>query len=582
MGMPIADDDAAEPLSVAAPDPIQRWIDDELLFRRRRGRRRWLESLAALAGALAVAGSCWAAGWQSAAIVVLGIIGLFVGAGLGLLLLRQCLSAGHPVVAVARAVVEEAVGTRMSILLIMLVLIGLPSLPLILDSTERLSYRMQFFLNWSLSGAFVLLAIVTIALCCGTVCGDISSYRIHLTLSKPLRRWEYLVGKWVGVVLLNLLLVGLIGLGTYATAQALRRQPAADSADYRAVEEQVLTARRAIHPEHPRREEYERLVTNEMKRVRDEDPALFDLDAEGGRRRIRTRMLYAWHTVSPDVVSSYLFTGLQKVKETTPVMQLRLEPFADNSKVSEAEVKFSMWLNERPFPVKQGNHEEYVLAVSQIHTLEIPTVAISDEGSLLVTIANRNLVMPGQAQPTVIGFTPGKGLELLYRVGSFEGNVIRSVIVIWAKLAVLAAFAIAAGAWLGLPTAMLAAMMIFGAALANAFIADAIDIYTGVDDVRPTFVSMVRLRAGILWEFVNDLQWWSAAKTIGAYLGDGFLLLIPVFGNYDSITEVATGRLVSLGETASAVGVLAVAYPAVLLALGWVFLERRDLMSSSL
>lgn len=563
------------------PFPPQRWIDDELLGKRRQRRRFLVQWLLGVTLSLAAAGVCWLTELPAFAVVIAGATALVLSARVGIVILRQLLSTSHPIPAVARVIVEEAVGTRLSVLLVMLVLVGLPCLPLVLDSGERLSYRMQFLLNWSLSGAFVLLAFLSIALCCGTVCGDISSSRIHLTLTKPVRRWEYLFGKWLGIAVLNLLFVALVGLGTYTTAQALRQLPAVDTSDLRAVEEQVLTARIAANPVHPRQDDYEKLVSNEIKRIRDEDPELFDLDPVNAKRRIRTTQLYKWHTVSPDVVASYLFTGLDGVKERTPVIQLRLKPFAPNSAISEADVQFSMWLNERPFPVKDGKQEDYVLSVNQIHTIELPTVSINDEGTLLVTIANQNLVMPGETRPTSISFTPGKGFQLLYRVGSFEGNIFRATIIMWAKLSLITAVALTAAAWLGLPVAMLASMMFLAAAIASGFLADAIDIYTGIDDATPTFVSMMRLRMGILGEYLLRLQWWSATKAIGSYIADGFLLLVPDFSRYDSITAAATGHLVSFWEMLSAVGFLVLFYAMLVLLLGWLFLERRDLVRNS-
>lgn len=562
-------------------DPPSRWIDDEQLGKRRQRRRLFGGMLAGLTFAGLCAASAWALAWYSIAVSVMGIASLVVAAVVGVASLRAALSVSHPIAAVARVIVEEAVGTRLSILLVMLVLIGLPSLPLVLDADERLSYRLQFLLNWSLSGAFVLLAVVTIAVCCGSICGDISSGRIHLTLSKPLRRWEYLAGKWCGISLLNLLLISLVGIGTYATAQAVRNQPTVDSSDLRAVEEQVLTARKEALPVHPRQDEYDELVANEITRIRDEDPAVFDLDPVNARRRIRTTMLYKWHTVSPDVVTSFLFTGLDGVKDKTPVMQLRLKPFAPNSAISEAEVQFAIWLNERPFPVKDGNHEDYVLSVNQVHTIEVPTVAINDKGELLVTVANRNRVMPGESRPTSISITPGKGFQLLYRVGSFEANLVRAIIVLWAKLAVISAVALAAASWLGLPVAMLASMIFLAAALASGFLADAIDIYTGVDELRPTFVSMMRLRLGILLDFLLNFQFWSAIKTIGSYAADGFLLLVPDFSEYDSITAAATGKLVTIWDSVAAVLFLGFGYTSLMLVAGWRLLERRDLVGSS-
>lgn len=575
---------AVEPPSFSAgPDPreIPSWFDDESpRGRRTRRLRRFARPLAVVA-ALGGAAALWYGDRPAAAITILGIVSLALGVVFGVAFLRRLLSAGHPVSAVARAIVEEAVGTRLSVLLVMLVVVALPTLPLVLDPGERLAYRLQFFLDWSLSGASVLLSLITIALSCSSVCGDIESHRIHMALSKPLRRWEYLLGKWLGVILLDLLLVGLVGVGVYSFAESLRRSPAADNADRRAVEEQVLTARASARPVHPRQQDFDKAVEAAITQIRNDDPMLFDKDPAAARRRIFNQHVFLWHTVSPDVVSSYLFTGLDAAVMRTQVLQLRLQPFADNSKTSTAEVRFALWLNERPYPVKQGKHEEYVLAAGPVHTLELPAMAIAEDGTLRVTIANRNMLMPGDPAPTSIGFNPGEGLELLYRVGSFEGNVVRGLLVMWAKLAMLAAASLAAASWLGLPVAMLASLMVFAVAVASGFLADAIDIYTGVDVDNPTFTSMLRLRTTLLMERVAKFEWWDAIKTVGSYLAEAFLSLIPSFGDYDSITQVATGRLVPAAEAAAGVCELGLAYPLLLLAVGWWLLERRDLVSSS-
>jgi hypothetical protein len=579
--LPIA---AARPQALSAgPDPreIPSWFDDESPRGRRTRRLKGLVRPLAVLAALGIALALWYGGRPAPAITILGIVSLALGVVFGVAFLRRVLSAGHPVIGIARAIVEEAVGTRLSVLLVMLVVVALPTLPLVLDPSERLAYRLQFFLDWSLSGASALLALITIALSCSSVCGDIESHRIHMALSKPLRRWEYLLGKWLGVVLLDLLFVALVGLGVYAFAESLSRSPAADNADLRAVEEQVLTARASARPVHPRQQEFDKAVEAAIAEIRKDDPALFDKDAAGARKRIFSQHVFLWHTVSPHVVASYLFTGLEAAKLRTPVVQLRLQAFADNSSTSAAEIRFALWLNERPYPVKQGKHEEYVLAAGPLHTLELPSTAIADDGTLRVTIANRNMVMPGDPAPTSIGFNPGEGLELLYRVGSFEGNMLRALLLMWAKLAMLSAVALAAAAWLGLPVAMLASLMVFAAAVASGFLADAIDIYTGVDIADPTLTSMLRLRGTLLMERVAKAEWWEAIKTVGSWAGDAFLMLIPSFGDYDSITQVATGRLVSAASTAAGVCELGLAYPLLLLAIGWWLIERRDLVSST-
>jgi cation transporter-like permease len=56
---------------------------------------------------------------------------------------------------------------------------------------------------------------------------------------------------------------------------------------------------------------------------------------------------------------------------------------------------------------------------------------------------------------------------------------------------------------------------------------------------------------------------------------------VPSFGSHDGVTEVATGRLLSLSQMLASCGELAVLYPFLLLAVGWLLLERRDLVNVS-
>jgi hypothetical protein len=566
-----------EPESRLAGDGLPPWLADNPAA----GRRKRLARPAAAIAALALAAGLWAAGRPATAIAVAGAVALAVGFVVGVAVLRQLLSGSHPVLGVARAIVEEAIGSRLSILLVMMVVVTLPILPLLLDPQERLAYRLQFLLTWSLSGASVLLAVITIALACGSVCGDIESRRIHMTLSKPIHRSEYLLGKWLGVILLDGMLVGLVGIGVYAGVLALAKTSAADAADRLAVQEQVLTARVVARPVHPSGTDFDRSVAATIEEIRNSDPASFDRSPERARKRIVAQRVHEWHTVTAEVVSSYLFTGLDKQAIRAPVVQLRLEPFADNSSIARADVRFALWLNERPFPIRGGEHAAYTFSTGLTHTIDLPTEAIADDGTLRVTIANQNLVMPGEQRPTSISFTPGEGLEVMYRAGSFGGNFVRGLLVMWAKLVLLAAAALAAAAWLGFPTALLASLMVYVTAAASGFFADAIDIYTGLDRKNDTLMDMLRLRLSMLVERIVKVEWWELIKTFGAYCADAFLAVIPSFGTQDAIAQLATGRLVPLAEVASGLLFLAVAYPLALLALGWVLLERRDLVSSA-
>ena len=65
---------------------------------------------------------------------------------------------------------------------------------------------------------FVMMAVLTSV---DTIAGEVVSGRIHTLASKPLRRWEILVGKWVGFVVMLSLYLLLMGGGVAGIASAV-------------------------------------------------------------------------------------------------------------------------------------------------------------------------------------------------------------------------------------------------------------------------------------------------------------------------------------------------------------------------
>lgn len=565
-------------LAVVAGGGVATWWTWRQFAARPRYRVAATVAAATMAAAI-VAGQLQRHGWPGAAIAIAGIAVLTLLLVAGQAALRRLLDMPDGVCGVARVIVDEAVRTRATLVLVVLVLVSLPSLPLVLDARERLAYRIQFFLDWALGGATFLLAMMTIFLVCGSVAGDIESRRIHMSLVKPLRRWHYLAGKLLGATLVNGLLLTIVGVGILTAVRVLQNTPALDPADRVAVDDQVLTARRSIRPEHPRRDDFDRDVDTEIDRLRRDDPAAFSGGDDRARDRIRAQKVQEWHSVHADVVSSYLFTGLEAGRSAHGTVQLRLKPFADNVNVDRADVRFVLWLNDRPHPVEAGEHREYTLTSGMVHTLDLPGDAIDADGRLLVTIANRNLVPAGATRPTAISFIPGQGMEMLYRVGSFEGNLLRGIIVCWIKLGLVAAAAVAAASWLGFPTAVLTALGIFAMASASGFLGHSLDIYTGADAADAGLLQLVSERLYHLTKALGEWRLWTAVKVITSSIGEGVLYIVPSFGEYDAVNRIATGRLVSVADVGSCLLEVGAAGVGVLGAAAAALFHGRDLVA---
>jgi ABC-type transport system involved in multi-copper enzyme maturation permease subunit len=82
----------------------------------------------------------------------------------------------------------------------------------------------QIYNFLALSGLYVvnfLFVMMTVLTSVDTIAGEVASGRIHTLASKPLRRWEILLGKWVGFVVMLTVYLLLMGGGVAGVSSAV-------------------------------------------------------------------------------------------------------------------------------------------------------------------------------------------------------------------------------------------------------------------------------------------------------------------------------------------------------------------------
>lgn len=521
--------------------------------------------------------------WLLAATGLTGVGVMTLGCGLGITAIRAALGGANPITGVARAVVDEAVQMRAVIPLLVILVVLVPTLPLVLDHSERLQYRVQFVLNWALGGTSLILSVLTIILTCGSVCGDIESRRIHMTLAKPLHRWEYLLGKWLGIVVFDLLLVAVAGAGTATFVAILARTEASDAADRAAIDREVLTARVASAPLPADPENHEAAVEAAIARLEKDDPDSFVRNPAAARRRIRQEYDWQWHTVTADMVSTFVFRDLADARrqaelDPTTSIQLQLRPRAYNVDIDLADIRFVLWLNDRPWPVVDGQHVEQTLPTLAMTVLDLPAGEVTTDGVLTVTVANRNLVPAGETKPTAITFSPGDGMRAYRRVGGFAGNFVRCLAVMWIKLSMLAAVGIAAASSLGFPMAMLASLVVYAAAVGSGFLRDALGRYNVVSS---SWIAATAERLQTTLEYVMQLRFYEAFRMAYGFVTDAALWVIPSFSDFDAVASLATGTAIGDATLLACLWRIGLAAPLVLGAIALFAFDRRDLAGST-
>ena len=113
-------------------------------------------------------------------------------------------------------------------------------------------HRVQTLLSRSLGVSFTVAAFLTVFLGCATVAFEIRDRQIWQVLTKPVSRIGYLLGKWVGILSLNLAILTIAGSAVFLYLQYLKTTPVASGMqgqfDRLAVNEEILTARSETLP----------------------------------------------------------------------------------------------------------------------------------------------------------------------------------------------------------------------------------------------------------------------------------------------------------------------------------------------
>ncbi|NQU74844.1 MAG: hypothetical protein HQ546_00850, partial [Planctomycetes bacterium] len=143
--------------------------------------------------------------------------------------------------AVARQTFIESIRARVTVVF-MFALGGAILLAPVIASGPGLREQVQTTLVYSVGLASIIISVLTILLGCSLLCGEIQSRQIFTPITKPVPRWQYIVGRWLGLALLEVMLVAGAGAATYVSVKVLCYQ-ASDAGARLAVENEVLCSR---------------------------------------------------------------------------------------------------------------------------------------------------------------------------------------------------------------------------------------------------------------------------------------------------------------------------------------------------
>lgn len=295
----------------------------------------------------------------------------------------------------------------------------------------------QVYLTYTLGMLGALMGFVTLWLACGSLAREVEDCQMQMVATKPIARWQIWLGKWLGIVCLNAILLFLAAGGIYGLL--LWKANQLSEKEQAVLKNQILVARGSLK-EKPTdvSADVERIYQQRLK----EHPEA-RAQASVVRQAVIDDVMAMQQVVPPDHQRIWKL-ALGPRKYTLKDQPLRLRVRFHAASPSSTGTFRTVWL----ISDSQGRQlwrSTQELTSDHFHEIEIPPNLFGDDGVMVITARNRS--------ETTLLFTLEEGLELLYRDGSFGLNFFRGVGVLLCRLAVLAALGLAAASFLSFPVA---------------------------------------------------------------------------------------------------------------------------------
>ena len=408
----------------------------------------------------------------------------------------------------------------------------------------------QIILTYTLSAITALLGLSTLWLACGTLARDIEECQIQVVATKPIARWQIWIGKWLGIVSLNAVLLMISGGCVFGLLQW--RAGKLPAAEQKILREQILVARgSAKEPNDPAAIEAD---TEQVLRERLKSSPVEKVDVPEVRRQIREQVKAALQLVPPSYERTWqIDLGFAKNYLAGKPLQLRVKFNAAQKSPSGTFV--AMWQVGVPQKTKFWRSEPMSLAPDTFHEFEIPPDLFDANGLLTITFANPN--------PTALLFPLDDGLEVLYPEGGFGLNFARGLGIIFCWMALLAALGLMAASFLSFPVATFFALAMLLVALSSGTLAESVESGS---------VAAGNEETGQAGHSIMDVALIPAFK--------GVIAVISLVKNYSPIDALSSGRSITWGELGAAFGQVVLLVGGVFAAAGIFFFNRRELATA--
>jgi len=456
---------------------------------------------------------------------------------------------------IARQTVSEGLRMRIALVFLMLMAVLLLGLPFISKGDGSVSGAVQAFLTYSIMTVTFILGCLSIFLC-KSISDDLAGKQILVLMTKPVARWQYVLGKWFGVMTLITTILVLSSIGIYVMTRYIASQPPRDDWDKERLENQVLTARHAnpfVVPDFSRAAEQQFEKDLEEGKYEGKTDLIREVEIARNRGEIEQR----WRTVAPLEQRRFDFENVRCDNSPENNIHIQYEVRVYNPPPDE--ILRCAWLaGDREKGVQtEGMPRRDV--TNRRHTVTFGAQTVADDYTLAVWFQNVNpYVQQGEEQqPNVVVFEGPRAVEVLFSVSSFESNLIRALTLVWCRLAFLTSVGVLTCCVFSFPVACLVSLLVYLLASTVGFTSDAIDLMSDESVVESVF------------------------QAVAGNLVRAVYFVVPDFSKLNGLPMLVEGRNVTLKWVLMGLGQMVVIQTSLLLLAACLIFRRRQVSEVS-
>ncbi len=449
--------------------------------------------------------------------------------------------------AVAVNTVKQTLRIKIALVFIILLAILLPIMGLTATGDGTVKGRCQTFVSYGMSLTSLLLCLLTIIASAYTLTSEIEQKQIYTTITKPVRRYQYLIGKLFGIILLDVVLLIAFCAVIYAITMSIPKVLKSTQAELVQLDSEFFTARAGLTPVEPDvtsdvREAYDRLektgqlppevLTNPVARKNYLNTLTNRIKFSKFAAAVGEELTWEFHNVKPLDPNQNLFI---KFKYEVAVNPPDLQVYGKWIVGDYRQIKYGTVIQTPIYTVDRKD------LIRTFHEIQVPGNAVADDGFLAVGFLNVPL------NGTVVIFPPQDGLEVLYKADTFTANFLRAMLLILLRLVFLACLSLFAATFLSFPVVILLCLAIFSIATISSFVVMSFDY---------------------LSENVSFVY---------SYTAKPLMKLLPEFDKYNPTKFLVPGRLISWPFLAEAAALMICVKALLLLLLALLIFRYKEI-----